>query len=305
MPEEHINTGVDQGPDAGGQQEDFSLEEILFGGEDDQTGVDEQSDAGSEETAEQEGEAAEPQEDQQQQEPSEVSAGQGESGLPDEKSEKAFAKKWSAEKEKLNQEREQIREEERQRIMQEMQQRTQTTQKQQQQGAPKHREMSDEEIEKLADEWGVPTELVKVVHNQQKMLNQQIEENRKQAKMQRERKEFQDAQDYAQKLKQENPSLPDFDQDKLHQYRMEHYRKYRTHLPWSEAYRMYVADAVMSGDMTRQAQQETINQIQEREKASGSLKGSSQKKPPRIKEAPKDKFEQMVESVKSGKYKRS
>jgi len=291
MPEEHQNTGVDQGSDAGGQEEEFNLEEILFGEE---AGADEQGDAGPDENAEQTGEG---EEDKGQQEPDAQPAQtqtqeSGDKQLSDD-GEKAFAAKWAAKKDEVRRE-----------VEAELKQRSETTKQEQDQGAPKHREMSEQEIERLAEDLDVPTQYARIVHQQQQMINQLSENEKRREQMQRERAEYDDAKNYVQELKNQNPSMPEWDDKALHNYRIDHYKKYHTVLPWKEAYKMAIADSVVSGDVTRQAQQEAINNIQRREKEASTLKGSSTKKPT-IDDLSTEQFEQLAEEVKSGKYKRS
>ena len=276
-------TGVDQGSDAGSQEE-FKLEDILFS-ESDDTGVNDEGDAGPGAEGEQ-GEGS--------------TEDQGAENKGHEDSDpvsKAFAAKWSAKESE-------IREDERKKVMEELEQRTQTTPQQQQQGAAQHRDMSDQELEKMADDYGVSVEVMRILHKQQQMINQQHEESRRQAQAGREQAEFNEAINYAQKAKSENSAMPDFDKDALHKIRLEHWRKHQTVLPWREAYLVQVADKVLSGELARHAQQETLNKIQERETASGSLKSTSSKKPG-IRDLSKDRFEEMVEEVKSGKHSRT
>ncbi len=292
MPEENANTGVDQGTDAGGQSEELNIEEILFGDmEEENTGVEEQDDAGPTEGAEQEGEG-EKEDAQAEERPAQQQQGSEDIKLPDD-ADKAFAAKWSAKKDELRDE-----------IVKEIESRTQTTQKQQEQGAPKYREPSNEELEKLANDLDASPQLVKLLHQQQQMINKQTEEVRRRDQQARDKEEFNDAQRYVQELKQNNPNVPDWDAQKLHQYRMDHYKKYQTVLPWREAYKMSLADAVMSGDITKQAQQEAIENIQQRDKEASTLKSSSTKRPT-IEDISSGQFEDMVERVKAGDFKRS
>lgn len=279
MTYEQNNSGANDVPAAGEQNnEEYDIEEILFGGlDDDNSGVDKQKDA-----------ASESQESEQQE-------GQGDE-LPEDAS-KAFAKK-------LNAEREKIREEERQKIQEEIRQRTETTQQEQQQGAPQHRQMPQEEIERLAEQYEVSVPFMQFMINQQQQ-NQQLQQKLRERDMRdRERSEYLQAKEFANELKGQNSSLPDWDDKQLDTYRKQYYKRYGAILPWKEAYQMSIADAVTSGELTRQTQQDTIKNIQEREEQSTNIKSPSPKRMT-IMDLPKDQFDKMVEDAKLGKYKRS
>jgi len=279
MTYEQNNSGANDVPAAGEQNnEEYDIEEILFGGlDDDNSGVDKQKDA-----------ASESQESEQQE-------GQGDE-LPEDAS-KAFAKK-------LNAEREKIREEERQKIQEEIRQRTETTQQEQQQGAPQHRQMPQEEIERLAEQYEVSVPFMQFMINQQQQ-NQQLQQKLRERDMRdRERSEYLQAKEFANELKGQNSSLPDWDDQQLDAYRKQYYKRYGAILPWKEAYQMSIADAVTSGELTRQTQQDTIKNIQEREEQSTNIKSPSPKRMT-IMDLPKDQFDKMVEDAKLGKYKRS
>lgn len=279
MTYEQNNSGANDVPAAGEQNnEEYDIEEILFGGlDDDNSGVDKQKDA-----------ASESQESEQQE-------GQGDE-LPEDAS-KAFAKK-------LNAEREKIREEERQKIQEEIRQRTETTQQEQQQGAPQHRQMPQEEIERLAEQYEVSVPFMQFMINQQQQ-NQQLQQKLRERDMRdRERSEYLQAKEFANELKGQNSSLPDWDDKQLDTYRKQYYKRYGAILPWKEAYQMSIADAVTSGELTRQTQQDTIKNIQEREEQSTNIKSPSPKRMT-IMDLPKDRFDKMVEDAKLGKYKRS
>lgn len=270
-----VNTEV-EAPAAGEQQSnELDLESLLFG---DQS-----------ETGEKEEVAAEPAETEEQ-----VSEAQE---LPTEDASKAFAAKWSAEKNKL---RDEVRSE----VMAEIQQQTQTTPQQQAQGAPHYRELSQDELNKLADEFETSPAVVRILHQQQQLLNQQAVENRRMTRMTRERAEYTEAQKFAENLVRDNPSLPKWDDKKIHDYRMAHYKKYGTTLPWAEAYRGFIADAVLSGDFSRQTQQETIKKITERDTQSAPLKPTATPKPT-ISDLTDEQFDKLRAEVLEGKYKRS
>ena len=272
-----VTTGESNAPAAGETQDSFDLDAILFG--DGEEKVEEQGDDNPETEPEQK--QVEPEEKEE---------------LPEDAS-KAFAKKWSAEKDK-------IRDEVRNEIMREIQSKQETTPQQQQQGAPQYRELSQEELTKLADQFETSPAVMRLLHNQQMVLNQQAEELKRRAQLDRERSGYSDAQRYVGELVSKNPNLPTWDDKKIHEYRMNHYKAYGTVLPWKEAYRMQVADAVLTGDLTRKAQQETIRKIQQRESETVNVKAHPAQKPT-ISDLTKEQFENLVAEVKAGKYKRS
>jgi hypothetical protein len=281
MPDEDVKTtsGVEAeatAVPAAGEQE-IDIEKLLFG-EEENTGVEEEGAADPNDEAVVEAE----------EKPKEVK-------LPEDAS-KAFATKLAAEKDKM---RDEIRSE----IMQEIE-RTKNTPEQQRQGAPAYQGLSEEEIEKLADDLDASPKLVRVVYEQQMRINQQEEINRKMTAQVRDRSEYESAKTFAQEMVAKNETMPVFDDKVLHNYRMKYYQEHAgATLPWKEAYKMLVADTVMSGDLTREAQQAAIEQIKERDKTTVGLKSPAAQKPT-IDDLPSDQFNKLVEEAKSGKYKR-
>jgi len=286
---EETTTGVESVPAAGEQvSEELDFEKILFGDDDNsgETEEEEQNAAGSEETEQGEGE----EEKEQTEEPEKPD-------LPTEDASIAFAKKWEANKAK-------VKDELRAEIMEEIKQQTQTTTQQQSQGAPKYREMTEEQIQKLADDFETSPAVAKVLYAQQQAQNRLQEQLRQQTQRQKEQEEYIEAQRLANKLKQENQSLPDWDNKKLHNYRMEHYKKYGSVLPWGEAYKMAIADAVTTGNLDRQVQQETIKKIQKREETNVGLQKPSTPKLG-VEDLTDEQFAKLKDEVMLGKYKRS
>jgi hypothetical protein len=275
-----VTTGVESVPAAGGQEtgsseDSFDLESLLFGDQSEE-GAKEEDAAGPAEGTEQ-GES----QDQ---------------GLPDDAS-KAFAKKWAAESEKLE---EKIRT----KVMAELEAKTRTTPQEQAQGAPAHRELSQTEIDELAQKLDVSSEAARIFYKQQELINNLTEEQRRNTQRSREQAAYNDAVQYARQLKEQNPAMPDWSDEKIQERRMEHWKVYGTTLPWKEAYKMQLADSVLSGDLTRQAQQDAIRNIQTRETAAVGLKApASQKKT--INDLSTAQFNQMVEDAKMGKFKKS
>ena len=266
----NVSAGAESAPAAGEQEQSdsFDLESLLFG--EDEKG------------AEVEG-AADPVEEPEQQTDE----------LPEDAS-KAFAKKWAAESDKL---KEKVRAE----VMAEVEQRTRTTPQEQAQGAPTHRSLSEQDLEKLADDLGLSPQATKIFYEQQQAINRLTEETRRNQHRSREQSLYNEAVQYAKKLSAENPSLPNWDDTAVHQYRIDHYKQYGTTLPWKEAYRMQLADAVVNGNLTRQAQQDAIRKIQQRDTASAPVKAPSAKKMS-IDDLSSDQFKRMVEDAKVGKF---
>lgn len=275
MTEEQVTqSGVEKAVPAAGEQEEsgFDLEKILFGGDD--SGVKEK-------------EAAAPEEPKQKDDAGE---------LPEDAS-KAFAKKLKEEKEKMEQEI-------RAKIVAELEQRTQTTAQQQGQGAGQFRPMTQEELEKLAEDLETSPKVVSILYQQQQLINQYSDVQKREAQKSADRSEYNAAVAFARKLREENSSMPDWDDESVHTYRMNHYKEYGRTLPWKEAYKMMIADKVMTGNIARETQQETIRKIQERENADVNLKAPGSKAMT-IDDLTPEQFAKMKEDALAGKYKRS
>ncbi len=279
--EEQVTSGVENAPAAAEQNEstesEFDLEKLLFG-EADEPGEDVQDAADPVDEPEQ-GKSVEPEGD-----------------LPEDAS-KAFAKKWAAEKEKLE---ESIRT----KVLSEIEERTRTTPTEQNQGAGEFKELTAEQLEKLAEEFEVSPKVANILYQQQQMINRQLEDSKRRTQLDRERTEYGDSRKHVDQLRSTNPSLPEWDDDRLRHFRNEHYRHYGTTLPWNAAYQMMVANAVVSGDLTRQAQQDVINKIQKRENDSVTIKAPSTNKKT-ISDLSPDEFTKLKEEVKLGKYTKS
>lgn len=283
MSEEHVSTGVENGSAAGNQeasetqehQDDFNLDELLFGS-DENTG-DEEGDAADSQSQEQEGKEKDKFEDQN--------------------VEEAFAKRLKGEREK-------IREEEHTKIMQEIRKQQETTPRERAQGEPRYRDLSESEIQGLADDLSIPVELARILHKQQQQINNQNEYIRRQSQLTVEQAEYNEAIEYAKKLKEKNPALPEWDAKKLHQYRIDHYNRFKTVLPWTSAYQKAIAQAVESGEITRQTEQNTINKITTREDKTKTNVKSPETKKVSLSDLSKDDFDKLVEEVREGKYTR-
>lgn len=283
MTEEQVTSGVETVPAAGEQissskeESGFDLDAILYG-DDSDTGVEEEGAAGpAEETVQ--GEA------------------EGESLKEDPKYDpKAFATKWKEESDKLE---EKIRT----KVLAELEEKTRTTPVEQNQGAPQNREITPEELEELADKLKTSPEVAQILYRQQQVINQQSEDSKLNERRDKERSDYNSAVQYARQLISENPSVPNWDDTKVQAYRMNHYKLYGTTLPWKEAYKMQLADSVLSGDLNRQAQQEAIRQIQERDTATVGVQSPAPRKMG-IADLTPEQFQKLKEEVKLGIHKK-
>lgn len=278
--EVNVTSGVETVPAAAGQtteESGFDLDAILYG-DDSETGANEEGAADPAETEAVPGEE------------------EGEPELPDNAS-KAFAAKWKAESSRLE---ESIRA----KVLAEMEEKTRTTPAEQNQGAPQNREITTEELEELADKLKTSPEVAKILYNQQQLINQQAEDSQLNERRDREKADYNSAVQYARQLNSENPSMPAWSDEKVQAYRMNHYKLYGTTLPWKEAYKMQLADSVLSGEVSRQAQQEAIRKIQERDTASVDVKSPATRKMGMADLTP-EQFKKLKEEVKLGLHKKS
>ncbi len=108
------------------------------------------------------------------------------------------------------------------------------------------------------------------------------------------------AKDEIAALRAQNKALPEFDQKALEAIRNE-YRQRNFNLPWREAYDIYVARQVAAGNLTRAAEQQAIDAITGRNKATVQApKGGGT--PPNYMTMPKADFEKEVEKALRGEY---
>jgi len=265
MPDDEL-TGVNESADAG--QEELNLEDLL---------QDEVEETGEEEVADAEPEVGE---ETTEQEPEQ-----------EDRLERAFAKKWAAQKDKL---REEIARE----LKEELRRETVPQQRAYQQTG-EIPSLSDAEAERLAEQLEISPNHVRILYAQQMeniLLRREVQDLKSGI---HDTSEKAQAQQYVREITRNNPALPAWDEKKLAEYRNAYYRAYGQALPWREAYRQYVADTAMSGDLVRQTQQQTIQKIKARDQATVRITAPSTKKPT-IEDLPKDQFEKLVEMAKSG-----
>jgi hypothetical protein len=279
MPEEKVLTGVEPGSVAG-SQEAVDYEKLLFGDEPEDAGVEEEEVAAPDEPKEEE------------------------PGIDVEKdphTAEAFAKRLAQKEASLKDElRKSLSEEIRAELTRELEA-TKTTQAQQQQGAPAYRGLSDEEVEKLADDLEASPKMVRAFLEQQMRLNQTEEMLRQNTQRDQNRVDYNDGVQFAQGARAQNPALPEWNDAELHKVRMEHYRNHGITLPWKQAYQILVAQSVVSGDLTRQAQQDVITQIKERDKTTVGLKSPAPQKLD-IWDLPQEEWEKIKAEGARGKY---
>lgn len=287
MPEEQLTGVEEQVPAAGEQQE--TEEEDIFGFEEESG--EEDPDAAGQEEAEEE-------------------------GFQEEVTEKAFAARLKKEREKIAQETEERlrREYEAKYTRQQPQQQTGQQQVQQSQSprptAPPP--LPREQLDSLADQLGVTTETAYAMYVQQwnientKQDNAQLKQYLQQMQQQQQDERTKgEAKTAIEQRRKSNPSLPGFDDTRLQQIRSEFQKKHGYALPWEAAYNQYVAEEVLSGNLTRTAQQKVINDITSRSKKTVQAGKGGQAKRPSIEDMSKEEFDALVEQAKAGKFKRS
>jgi len=244
----------------------FDLEKILFG----ETGVEEGESAAD-------------------------SADQKTDDLPDDVS-KAFAAR-------LADEREKIRKELKDELLTEMSQRTQQPAQQVQQ--PVYKDYTDEQLEELADRYDTSPAMVKKLLEQEQKTELLYMEQRRNAQIIREQNEYRDAKQYAEQLVQQTSALPAWDDTKVDQYRQNHWKQTGVVLPWKDAYRLIISDAVLAGDIKRKTEQDTIKNITKRSEETNTLQQPSTKRKPSIGDLSKDEFDAFIKEAKTGKWKQS
>ena len=260
---EEETSGVEQVLPAAGVEdsEEMDYSKLLFSDDEEETGVEGESAADSE--------------------------------LPEDAS-KAFAKKLTVEREKMEKE---IRAE----LTAEIQK--QPTE-QVTDGPARYKPLSGQELEDLAEKLGATPELVSIIYNQEQMNRQMFDDMRKRDKRDLERNEYNQAVTYAKELKEKHPDVPNWDDGAIHKYRMQFYRNYNRTIPWKEAYRAIIADTVLSGDMKRNTEQDLLRKITERDTANVSITKPQQKKVG-VWDLPPSQFAEFKKQALEGKFKKS
>jgi len=214
--------------------------------------------------------------------------------LPEE-AEKAFAKRLKAEREKIEREvREQITAETKNVQTENVYQQSPTT----------FKPLSGEELEAMAEKLGATPELVNIIYNQEQMNRQLHEHMRKREKIEQERREYDQAVAYAKALKEKHPTVPEWNDDMVHKYRMQFYRDYGRTIPWREAYKAVITDSVLTGDMERNTEQEVLRKVTERDSANVTISKPQQKKLGMWDLTP-SQFAEVKERALEGKFKKS
>jgi len=270
-------SGVDEGSDAGDQEEEAD--------EDDEITVDYFLEKDDEEDEEAVGEEEEEETEEEEEE------------KLDPKTEEAFAKRLAAEREKMKKE-----------FQQEFDNRLNQIQQQPPPGQPaKSDKEIKKELEELADDLGLSTEAVEILYRQQLALNQQnqrLQEAQGVIESMKEDVSKGDAKAEIESMRSKNPHLPAFDENRLREIRKTHRDTYGVSLPWKEAYKQLVAEEAMAGKLARQVQQETIGNITKRGKATtkAGKKGKASKKPD-LWDLPPEQFEELQQKALRGELK--
>ncbi|MGB9903470.1 MAG: hypothetical protein ACPLQO_02215 [Desulfotomaculales bacterium] len=220
-----------------------------------------------------------------------AAAGQeGEQG-EDQRIEQAFAKRLAQEREKIRQELEQ---EFKQRYQQPMYQPPV-----QQVGPPQP--SLEERAAKLAEEWMITPEAAKAfILQEERMKNlttklllteDNIAKTEAKAAIERQR--------------EKNPHLPPFNEQELLNIRLRHYNQYGVMPGWEDAYKMYVADAVTRGEITKNIEQQAISRITGRDKINVQVGRAEQPQKRDAWDLSKSEFEVMLEKAKRGELKKT
>lgn len=214
-----------------------------------------------------------------------AAGGQGDTGTtgqePDQRVEQAFARRLAAEREKIRQEVE-----------------AKYAQPQQAQQGITQQQISDA-IEYYISQ-GLPPAVAKdMVDTRLALLNTQSLLANVSGTLQ-DTTGLTAAKDEIAALRATNKALPEFDQKALEAIRSE-YRQRNFNLPWREAYDIYVARQVAAGNLTRAAEQQAIDAITGRNKATVQApKGGGT--PPNYENMSKADFEKEVEKALRGEY---
>jgi len=275
-------TGVEEeNVPAAGEQEEASDDLFDYLGEEEGDEEDE-TDAGSEAEDEEEEETEEEGDEPEEEE------------FEDKKVEEAFAKRLAA-KEK------QIEERLRTQLREELSR--QSTQTQQQQPRPSMKE----QVDKLAEDLAITPEAAQVMYQQQLMLNQlysRLEQTDNLLEESKDTTTKSQAKLEIETQRQENPLLPEFDEDRLTEIRSK-YKKSGITLPWKEAYNLLVAEEAMSGKFNRKVQQETLKKVGKRQKKTVKAKTATPTRKPSLDDLSEEQLERMIERAKAGEFKKS
>lgn len=259
-------TGVNE-PAAAEQEPLFTKEDFM------DTGVEEPVAAEQDEVEEEIQEQVEPQESQE------------------EAVEKAFAAR-------LRHATDKIREEVKQELMQEFQREQQVPQDE----IPP---LPEEEAERMADQYGMSPETVKILYAQQAQIARQKQSMEQIAYQIREREEYAQARAYADGIRKKNPNAPEWDEQRLVEFRENYQKQYGVPLTWRDTYRQLAAEDALNPatyqKIARSAQQETIKKITAKDKDTVQVKGRSAKKRS-VADLTDAEFEKLLEDAKQGKY---
>ena len=121
---------------------------------------------------------------------------------------------------------------------------------------PPSPESQQEIVESLADRLGITTEAARAILNQQILINQL-----------REREAMNEARAEVEALRATRKELPPWDEKKLSAIRERFEREYGYPLPWKDAYRLYVAEEALSGEIRQRTEQDVLANVQRRDKS--------------------------------------
>ena len=166
--------------------------------------------------------------------------------------------------------------------------------------------MTREQLEAYADQQGITADAAWVQLNQQHAINklhkqlqaqqtatQQTAEERRKAAAIRE----------VATQRKANPNLPAFSEAKIEKIRGDYQKANGTALPYMDAYRMMVADEVISGKTTRRVQQDTLNNVSKRDTQSVRAGSGGKVTPKSFDDMSEAEFEAKIAEARAGKLK--
>ena len=180
--------------------------------------------------------------------------------------------------------------------------------RQQQQAPQQQPALSKEQIDKLAEDLALTPEAVNVLYNQQMAISQQdsrIREQQEYLENLRDESTKAETRTEIEAQRKENPSLPEFDEERVKEMRKQYKDQYGVNLPWKEAYRQLVAEEAMTGNLSRNVQQQTIQQVADRGGVNTQIgKGGKSASKPDLWDLSSDQFSKVKEQALQGKLKK-
>ncbi len=207
-----------------------------------------------------------------------------ERGFDEDRVEKAFARRLAHEREKIKRE---LEEELRRQFE-----------------AQRQQESLEERARKLADELMITPEAAKLILQQEERFKQQeerLKELATQYYMMRDDNDKVRVEAMVNERRKTNPYLPPFDEEKVLDVRMQYYNKYGVLPTWEDAYNLYVAAKLSTGEFGRVAEQQAIQKITGRNRVNVQVGKAAQPEKRDIWSLSDEEFERLKEEAKQGK----